>query len=208
MLSRLAKFALEVAVNFVLPLVIYRVGKDALGDVYALMISAAPPLLWAVASHAQSRRIDAISLIALTGVGLSLLGFLGGGGVELLQLRERLVLPAIGLVFLGSAAIGRPLIYELARARIRRRSAAEADAFEKLRDTPRFRRAMLKMTLAWGFGLIVDTALSASLIFLLTVDQNLIAGPILGYGFMGGLTAWTYWYARREIRAIRREMGD
>jgi hypothetical protein len=208
MLGGLAKTALELTVNFVLPLLIYRVGKGPLGDVHALMISAAPPLLWTIAGHARNRRIDALSLVALTGVGLSLLAFLGGGGVELLQLRERLVLPAIGLVFLGSAAIGKPLIYQLARARIRRRSPAEADAFEKMRDAPRFRRAMMIMTLVWGFGLLIDTALSASLIFLLTVDENLVVGPILGYGFIGGLTAWTFWYARRNIRAIRRDAGE
>ena len=62
------------------------------------------------------RRLDALSLLVLAGIVLSLLAFFGGGGPRMLQLREKLVTGVIGLAFLASAAVGRPLIYELARA--------------------------------------------------------------------------------------------
>jgi hypothetical protein len=60
----------------------------------------------------------------------------GGGSAHLLQLREKLVTALIGLFFLGSAAIGRPLIYQLARASLARRKPSELAAFEALRDNP------------------------------------------------------------------------
>ena len=84
-----------------------------------------------------------------------LLAFAGGGGVKFLQLRENLVTGLIGLVFLGSAAIGKPLIYQLARAGMRRNTPDKVAEFEALRDNVYFRRSMTIMTLVWGIGLLV-----------------------------------------------------
>jgi len=98
------------------------------------------------------------------------------------------------------AAIGKPLIYQLARATIRRRSAAEAASFEALRDNIHFRRTMTLMTLVWGFGLLTQTALACLLVFTLTIHDYLLVSPVVGYGLVGALSLWTFWYARRARR--------
>lgn len=197
------KAGLEILVNFALPYLAYQAAAPRLGDVRALMAAAAPPMLWALVEFVRSRRLDAISLVALSGIALSLLAFLGGGGARALQLREQLVIAAIGLVFLVSAAIGKPLIYQLARARLKRRSHDKAQAFEALQESPTFRRAMMTMTFAWGFGLVVEAAISCVLVFVLPIGQYLLVGPILGYSTIGALTAWTYWRAKRVIGRVR-----
>jgi hypothetical protein len=197
------KAALELLANVLAPLAIYGLVHARLGDVWSLVAAGAPPLLWSIGGFAMSRRIDALSLIVLAGIALSVLALVGGGGAKFLQLREHLVLAAIGLAFLGSAAIGRPLIYQLARARLSR-TAGNADGwFEALREAPQFRRAMLVMTLAWGVALVLEASACGVLVFVLTVPQYLIVSPILGYGSLGVLTAWTYWYARRRIGPLR-----
>ena len=56
----------------------------------------------------------------------------------------------VGVIFLVSAAIRRPLIYELSRAMLARRGSAELDGFVALKDNPYFRRSMTIMTLVWG----------------------------------------------------------
>jgi hypothetical protein len=122
-------------------------------------------------------------------------------------MREQLVLAAIGLIFLGSAAIGKPLIYQLARARIRRQSPAQAQAFEAMRENAAFRRAMMIMTLVWGIGLVIETALACALIFVLSIEQRMLVSPIMGYSSIGALTAWTFWYARRAIRRLASSGG-
>jgi len=199
------KAGLEVAVNFVLPFVIYRATRDQLGDVYALMAASAPPLLWSILEFARRRRIDALSLLVLAGIVLSLIAFIGGGGVRFLQLREQLVSAVIGLVFLGSAAIGKPLIYQLARARIRRGAAGPVGWFEALRSDPRFRRVMMLMTLSWGVALVAQSAACCALVFALSIKSFLIVSPLIGYSTLGVMTAWSYYYARRRIAPLRRE---
>ena len=196
------RLAGEVLVNFVLPVVVYDWAKPAYGDVGALVASSGPPLLWSVVEFARRRRIDALSMLVLAGIVLSLLAFLGGGGVRFLQLREKLVTALIGLVFLGSIAVRRPLIYQLARAGMARTSPGELAAFEGLRGERLFQTTMTLMTAVWGLGLLADAGLSAILVFAVPVRTYLMIGPVVGNATMGGLGLWTWWFGRR-----RRRMG-
>ena len=186
----------EVLANFVLPYVIYVLTSDRLGQVHALMVASLPPIVWSGVEFARHRRIDAVSMLVIGGIVLSLLAFLGGGSVRLLQLRENLANGVVALAFLGSAAIGRPLIYLLARATLRRTSHAQAAAFEEGRADARFRRAMMVMTVVWGAGLLVQAVIACVLVFSMPIARYLIVSPFVGYGAMGALGLWTVWYAR------------
>lgn len=195
-----AKIAVEALANFVGPFVIFTVARPALGDAFALIASSALPIAWSVIEFIRRRRVDALSLIVLFGIALSLLAFMGGGGVRFLQLRERLVTGLIGMIFLGSAATGWPLMYQLARAATMRRSASEAQALGAMRDNPHFRRTMLVMTLVWGFGLVADAAVTSVLVFALSIRQYMLVNGVLGYAAMAALGLWTAWYGRRRRR--------
>ena len=195
--TRGSALAADVGVNFVLPFMIYSYAAPRIGDVRALLASSVPPILWSLTEFVRRRRLDALSLLVLAGIILSLLAFFGGGGPRMLQLREKLVTGVVGLAFLVSAAVGRPLIYELARAGMVRRGSAEATRMETLRDDRRFRRSMTIMTVVWGFGLLLDVAIGAVLVFRLSIKQYMIVNPIEGYAVLGGLSLWTFWYSRR-----------
>jgi len=202
-----AKTAAEIVANFILPMLAYNLAKPHLGDTGALMAASAPPLAWTAAEFARHRRIDALSLLVLTGIALSLLAYLGGGGVRALQLREHLVTALVGLIFLGSLAIRRPLIYHLARARLRRAPGAELQFFESVQGSEVFRRTMTLATLVWGFGLVAEAALACVLVFALSIRQFLIVSPVLGTSVIVSLTAWTYWYTRRRLASLVRRAG-
>lgn len=195
-----SRILVELLVNFVLPFIIYSLAEASMGQTDALLLSSGPPIVWSLAEFARHRRLDALSLLVIGGIALSLLAMLGGGGVRFLQLREKLVTGLIGLVFVGSAVIGKPLVYELARATMRRKSEDEAQEFEALQVHAGFRRTMTIMTLVWGFGLLADVALAVVLLTKLSVREYLLVNPILGYATMGGLSLWSFLYARRAKR--------
>jgi intracellular septation protein A len=191
---------LEIVVNGVLPFVIYSLTDARLGDVGALIASAAPPVLWSIVEFVRRRRVDALSILVLTGIVFSLVALAGGGGAKFLQLRENLVTGAIGLIFLGSAAIRRPLIFYLARATMLRNAPDEWASFEERKETARFKRTMTIMTLVWGLGLVARTAAACALVFSVPIPTYLLLHPILGYASMGALGGWTFWFARRQRR--------
>jgi len=194
------KIGLEVLVNFILPFLIYDFGKDRLGDVGALMASSGPPILWSIVEFIREKKVDAVSILVLVGIALSLLAFAGGGGVKFLQLRENLVTGLVGLVFLGSALIGRPLIYQLARAGMRRNTPDKVAEFEALKDNVNFRRAMTVMTLVWGFGLLASCSLCCVLVFIVSIKEYLLINAPISYAAMGLLAAWNVWYVRQAQR--------
>jgi hypothetical protein len=99
--------------------------------------------------------------------------------------REQLVAAVIGIVFLASATLRKPLIYQLARARMKRQSASKLGSFEALRDSPIFRRAMMVTTVVWGVGRVLESALCCTLVFALSVRPFLLVGPMIGYSTMG-----------------------
>jgi len=195
-----AQLLVEALVNVILPFVIYNYTEAPLGEVGALVASSAPPIIWSLLEFAYHRRVDALSVLVVSGIALSLLAMLGGGGARFLQLREKLVSGVIGMAFVGSALIGKPLIYELARASMRRKSDDDARQFEALQVHAGFRRTMTVLTLVWGLGLLADVAVSVTLVFALTIRAYLIVNPILGYGTMGALSLWTFLYGQRARR--------
>ena len=200
------KIAVEATVNFILPYIIFAFAQPHYGDVEALILSSVPPILWSIVEFAWHRRIDALSMLVLLGIVLSLAAVAGGGSARFLQLREKLVTVIIGLVFLGSALIGKPLIYQLARAQMVRNSSDELEEFEALRSNKYFRRTMMVLTVVWGLGLLVDAAILIALVYTLSIKTYLAVNPFVSYGFMGGLSLWTFLYVRlqRQKGAARR----
>ncbi|MEJ2625556.1 MAG: hypothetical protein P8Z80_13740, partial [Pseudolabrys sp.] len=101
-----------------------------------------------------------------------------------------------------SAAIGKPLIWPLARATVGRQSPDALTQFDARRDDAGLRRAVMTMTLVWGTGLVGEFAVAVALVFLLPIADYLIVAPLVGYGTIGGLALWTALY-RRRLRAKR-----
>lgn len=198
--KRAVSIVIEPGVNVVVPLLVYNRVAPYSGDAIGLLASSAPPLLWSLVQFIRRRRVDALSMMVLAGIVLSLLAMLGGGSVRFLQLRENLVTALIGLMFLGSAAIGRPLIYQLARAGTARRSPTELASFDAKRESLRFRRVMMVMTLTWGAGLLTSSALACLLVFALSIQDYLIVSPVIGYGTMAIVGLRTIRYKRSAQR--------
>jgi hypothetical protein len=194
--SNAAGIGVELAVNVGLPFLAYMLTRNALGDFDALICASAPPILWSLVQFVRSRKLDMLSLFVLTGIVLTIIAYAGGGSVRILQLRENIASAFIGVIFLGSAAIGRPLIYELTRAKLLRSAEPDTEELEAL-DDRHTRRTMTVMTVVCGIGLIVSSAITCVLVFTMSIASYLLVSPFIGYGTMLGLFAWAWWYGGR-----------
>jgi hypothetical protein len=194
-------FVLELAVNFLLPWLAYRFALPHLGETGALIASAVPPIVWSLIELVRFRRVDALSVMVVAGIVLSVAAMALGGSPRMLLLRESLVSGAVGVVFLLSLPMRRPLIFYLARATVAREMAGGAERFETLwRERPALVSAMRLMTLVWGVGLTGETALRAWMALTWPIERFLVVSPFIGYGIYGALTLWTLWY-RKTMRS-------
>jgi hypothetical protein len=190
----------ELAVNFVLPWLAYRLALPHLGETGALIASAGPPTVMSLIQLVRFRRVDALSMMVVAGIVLSVAAMALGGRPRVLLLRESLVSGAIGGVFLLSLLMRRPLLFYLARATVAREMAGGAARFEVLwRERPGLASSTRLMTLVWGAGLTCETALRASMALTWPIERFLVVSPFIGYGIYGGLTLWTLWY-RKTVR--------
>jgi len=187
----------EMAVNFLLPWLAYRFTLPHLGETGALIASAVPPIVWSLIELARFRRIDALSVMVVAGIVLSVAAMALGGSPRVLLLRESLVSGAVGVVFLLSLPMRRPLIFYLTRATVAREMEGGAAHFEALwRERPALATSMRLMTLVWGIGLTAETALRSWMALTWPIERFLVVSPFIGYGIYGGLALWTLWYRK------------
>ncbi len=190
-------FVLELAVNFLLPWLAYRLALPRFGETGALIASAVPPIVWSLIEFARFRRVDALSVMVLAGIALSVAAMALGGSPRMLLLRESLVSGAVGVAFLLSLPMRRPLIFYLARATVAREMEGGATRFEALwRERPALVTSMRLMTLVWGAGLTGETALRAWMALTWPIERFLVVSPFIGYGIYGTLVLWTLWYRK------------
>jgi hypothetical protein len=107
-MTRLPRLAAAVVV----PLVVYLLVRPHTGnDAAALAVAGGIPATFAVARFAWRRRIDPVGLVIVAGFGIAVLvSALTGGSSLVLKVRDAVPFGAIGVAFLLSAAVGKPLL--------------------------------------------------------------------------------------------------
>jgi len=189
---------LELVVNLLLPWLVYRLALPHFGNLGALYASAVPPLVWSLAEFAKSRRLDALSVLVLLGIALSIVTMALGGSPRILLVRESLISGVIGIAFLFSLLLERPLVFYLARATVAREQEGGAPHFEATwRERAPLRASIRMMTLVWGAGLTVEALVRSWLAWHWPIERCLVVLPVISYAIYGGLMAWTFWFRGR-----------
>jgi hypothetical protein len=140
--------------------------------------------------------LPAISLVAIV-AGLALAFVTGDARFAILK--DSVFTFVFGLVFLGSLAAPRPLIFRLNQD-LAADDAARA-GFAAIWERPAGRRAFRLMTLVWGVGLVAEALARVVLVLALPLGTAAALSPVLPVIVLGGLTLWTVRYARARRRA-------
>lgn len=202
-----ALFTLDLAVNFLMPWLLYRASRPYVGETHAIMVSASAPMLWGLVQFARSRKIDALSILSLAGIALSFAIFAFGGSPKALLVRESFIIGATGVLFVVSALIGRPLMFALLQGIMQSMPAGETGMLSRAReeldsfsDAPWFRSLMTTMTVVFGLFGIAEMAARIALAVALPTERFLLVAPIVRYAVAGVGMAWMFFYARPAFR--------
>lgn len=180
-----------------LPLVAYYVLHAAgASDWVALLagtVAAGLRILW-VAARDRTWNLFATVIMLSFAVGLGL-AFVSGDP-RFLLLKESLLTGAIGVCFLVTTALGRPLTLAAART-----WGGDSGSLAGEYDTnPLVRRGHRVCSLVWGFGLLTEALIRVPLIYLLPVTVMVGLSSAIAVTTLGLLVAFTFGYIRRVRR--------
>ena len=191
----------ELFANFAAPYLVYEALDGRFGDTKALIASAVPPLLWSVYELAKTRRLDAISIVVVASILFTVAATAMGGSARLIQIRDALVTGVIGLMFLGSLVMRRPIIFYLARATMSRNTESGAQEYEAVWYAPGVPAVFRVLTAVWGVGLVVQTACMCGLAWIWPIGRYLLVSPFISAGIFGLLMLWSLGYIARRPAA-------
>jgi hypothetical protein len=200
-MSRILRAAPEILANFVAPYGVYQTLSGQFGDTNALIASAVPPLLWSLYELAKTRRLDAISVVVVSAILLTVGATFLGGSARLIQIREALVTGTVGVMFLATLAMKRPMIFYLARATVARNTAEGAEAYEQVWARPGVPQVFRVLTLVWGLGLVAQTGCLCWLAWIWPIAWFLLVSPFISLSIFGLLMAWSLGYIARRPAA-------
>lgn len=204
------RYLTALIVNVALPWLAFRLAFPHWGQPGALVASALPLIAWMSWDLSRYRHFDALSAIVLVGIALSLLAMALGGDARMRALEDPMVSGMVGVSFLVSLALPRPLVFYLARSTMAREDHRGVESFEKhWRERPSLVAYIRLMTLVWGVGMTGENILRTLIVWQWPNDpRTAIASNVLRYGVYAGLTVWTLWCRRLIKRDAMRYAED
>jgi hypothetical protein len=192
---QLRRFVPSIALNAVVPLIVYTLARPYFADdVTPLIIAGAIPLLITLGGVAVRRKVDVVGVISLVGFAIAVVAqLLTGGDGLIVKVHSVLITGPIGVICLLSALVGRPLVGVIMQYMGRRNPAMRQ---------PTRARAMI-LTLILGATLTLHTAVDVALALALPTPTFLAVSNPVGWGFLaaGFLAMFLVrrrWAAERE----------
>lgn len=151
----------------------------------------------------KARKLDGFAVFMMGTFGVSLgLSFLTGDA-HFLLLKDSIGTSVVGVLFVGSCLVGRPITY-LAARRFTADSPEKAQIWtERWETVPAVRHTFRVTSLVWGFGLLLEAAIRLPLVFLLPIDVMAGLAQVFSFLFIGPLVLWMMWYVKRRTASFK-----
>ncbi len=194
----------SLVINAAVPFVIYRLAaphypKDS---VTPLLFSTVAPALWLAYGLIRKRTVDAIAIIAICEVTVTIAVTLLASSVSWALIARATQGALVGLVFAGSVLIGRPIIYYIARQFAVGMNPQRAEGFDRAHTLDKGRTFSIA-TLVWSAGLIVLSAIQVVLAIRLAPANYLLAAPVVGVSGNIAMMVWTIRFSVRRLMRYR-----
>lgn len=186
-------------VNGLIPWGMYMLLSPYVGHLMALSIVTLIPLVENVFHFAKHRNLDVFGGLMLMTFILSLVMVLLGGSEKMLLLRESMITGVVGIVFLSSLLLNKPMIYHLASRFTR------VTNIEQKWQNAYFRKIMRNMTLIWGVLLVLEACTKVVMIYELSVGEVLALSSVVLYSFVGVAIGLTVVYRRRAVGKMNQQ---
>lgn len=197
MRTQLQRIAPSVLVSVVAPIVVYALVRSSVdSDAVAFAIGAAVPVAWTLGRFAVRRKVDPIGVFGVAAFVVALVVTLLTGGSPLaLEMRDSVPTGVLGIAFLVSVLVGRPLNLVLLRffgrwqPKLAERARTAPTGFASVLST------MIGVLLLVHAAVLIGLALSVSTATYLGISQP-VGLAILAVG-----GAVVFWYRKTAAPA-------
>jgi hypothetical protein len=193
------RYVSALIVNIALPWLAYRLAYPCWGHPGALAASALPLLAWMAVDFLRYRHVDALSALVLASIVLALITVSAGGDTYMKEAEDPMISGMIGVAFLVTLALPRPMVFYLARSTMSREDPRGARLFDRhWGERPVLVAYVRLMTLVWGVGMTGENILRSVIVWHWPNDpRSALASVALRWGVYGVLMLWTFWCRRR-----------
>ncbi|MGA8114983.1 MAG: VC0807 family protein [Actinocatenispora sp.] len=197
-----------VLLDLALPLATYYALRAAgVSQWWALMVSILVAVPHAVHQLVRRRRLDVVALFTISVIVFGVVVGLLTGSPRALAVREgwaHALLGLFGAWMLVTVLRGRPALLVLGRTiAVTKTGEAGARAWEdRWNHDQAFRRGMRVLTAVWGAVLLLDSAVSVALSYLLPIDLIALVANVQWYVVLAGVIAFHVYYTKKvDLRA-------
>jgi hypothetical protein len=170
----------SLVLNALFPWVVFQVlTARGVSAVVALAATALFPVIGTAVGWVRVGRPDVLGLLSVLFIGLTLAAALLTDNPLVILLRRSVTTGVFALLCFGSLAVGRPLMFFVARQYMAGWDRAAFDRFGARWPEPGFRRAMRRLTVAWGCWFAVQAIGRAVAAELLDVATFLAVWPFI-----------------------------
>jgi intracellular septation protein A len=157
----------------------------------------------------KSRRLEPLGIIVMTFLVIGTAASLISGSVFFALIKESFLTATFGFICLGSLLAERPLMFYINRQFVAGEDPVRLEWWNGLWQYPNFRAAQRVVTAVWGIAYLVEALLRVAFALVLPPAEVVAISPVMAFGVMILLIAWTrrYMLALRERRIREQQLS-
>lgn len=209
--SGASAWAVTIVMNIVLPTVTFFLltGSAGMSDVPALLLSGVWPLIEIAITVARQHHVDEFSAFVLFGIAVGVFTTAISDSARAVFFKDSITTGLVGLAFLVSLFLGRPLTFYFGRRFATDGSQAQRDWWDGLWRHPEFRRIQRGLGLAWALALLGEAVVRAVLTYSLGTSAMVTVNNVVPYAVVAVMVVVSVSVGRRaQAGASRRGRAD
>jgi intracellular septation protein A len=197
---RFAQMIPMLLVDVAIPIAVFNLlAHYGVSTLWALAAGGLSPALNNIRIWMKSRRLEPLGIIVMSLLAVSTAASLISGSVFFALIKESFLTGVFGVICLASLFAKRPLLFYIVRQFVAGDDPERIAWWNGLWQYADFRRATRFVTAVWGIAYVAEALVRVVFAMTLTPAQVVTISPIMAFGILFLLIAWT----RRHLLAVR-----
>ena len=198
-------------VDVAMPIVTFNVLTHyGVSTLWALAAGGLFPALNNLRVWVKSRRLEPLGIIVMSFLIIGTAASLISGSIFFALIKESFLTATFGFICLVSLLAERPLMFYINRQFVAGDDPVRVAWWDGLWQYPNFRAAQRLVTAVWGIAYLLEALLRVGFAMVLPPARVVAISPVMAFGVMVVLIAWTrrYMLALRERRIREQQLSQ